>query len=55
MRPTEECGMETGRLKMGVAGLDCPSCAATVERAVQKLDGVMDVSLNFAGGTLEVE
>lgn len=47
--------METGRLKIGVAGLDCPSCAATVERAVQKLDGVLDVSLNFAGGTLEVE
>ncbi len=47
--------METGRLKIGVSGLDCPSCAATVERAVQKIDGVLSVKLSFAAGTLEVE
>ena len=27
--------------------IDCPNCAAKVERALQKLPGVVSVSLNY--------
>jgi Cd2+/Zn2+-exporting ATPase len=38
-----------------VLGLDCPDCAATVEQAVARVDGVAAARLNFASGLLEVE
>lgn len=38
-----------------VAGLDCPNCAAKVEKALQELPGVINASLNFASGKLKVE
>ncbi|SHH13599.1 Cd2+/Zn2+-exporting ATPase [Thermosyntropha lipolytica DSM 11003] len=37
-----------------VSGLDCPSCAAKLEKAVQELPGVVSASLNFASGKLKV-
>jgi Zn2+/Cd2+-exporting ATPase len=38
-----------------VTGLDCPDCAGTVEKSVQRIDGVTDAELNFATGTLLIE
>jgi Cd2+/Zn2+-exporting ATPase len=38
-----------------VEGMDCADCARTLEGGVQRLDGVLWVSANFAAGTLGVE
>lgn len=37
-----------------ISGLDCPNCAAKLEKAVQDLPGVVSASLNFASGKLKV-
>ena len=40
---------QTGkRAELGVDGMTCASCSAAVERALKKLDGVTDVSVNLA-------
>ncbi|MHA2296963.1 MAG: heavy metal translocating P-type ATPase [Candidatus Hodarchaeales archaeon] len=38
-----------------VRGMDCPSCAAKVEKIVNKIEGVSGSSMNFGTGTLDVE
>jgi Cd2+/Zn2+-exporting ATPase len=38
-----------------VRGLDCPDCAATVDKSVSYLDGVLAAGLNFTTGVLLVE
>ncbi len=35
------------RIEYEIVGLDCPNCAARVERALQKIEGVEAVSVNF--------
>ena len=35
--------------------LDCANCAAKIERAVQKLDGVNNVSVNFMTTKMNLE
>ncbi|HVS60885.1 MAG TPA: cation-translocating P-type ATPase [Gemmatimonadaceae bacterium] len=39
---------------LDVQGMDCASCAVTIEGALRKLDGVRDVSVNVVGGTVRV-
>lgn len=46
---------ETLQADFYVTGLDCPNCAAKLEKAVQELPGVVSASLNFASGKLKVE
>ncbi len=41
--------MPTQTLQIPVHGMSCANCAATIERAVKKLPGVSEVSVNFAG------
>ena len=36
------------RAELGVDGMTCASCSAAVERALKKLDGVTDISVNLA-------
>ncbi len=36
-----------------VSGMDCASCAKTIEKGVGELDGVLDVHVNFTAETLE--
>ena len=36
-------------------GLDCPNCAALIEAAIKKTDGVSDASINLMTGLLTVE
>ncbi|MBN1401753.1 MAG: cadmium-translocating P-type ATPase, partial [Anaerolineae bacterium] len=43
---------DTVRLK--IHGLDCPECAASLEKAVQQLDGVQTAQLSFTTSTIEV-
>lgn len=35
--------------------LDCANCAAKMERAIQKIDGVISASVNFMAQRLTVE
>ena len=37
-----------------VEGMVCLSCAASIKRAVRKVDGVIDAEINFVGRTLRV-
>ena len=36
-------------------GFSCPSCVTKIERQVGRLDGVSDVTVNFASARIEVE
>ena len=44
-RPAGQDGPAAGLavLHLGVEGMDCSSCAATVEKALRSVDGVRDV------------
>lgn len=44
-KPVSSC---TSRLDLPIGGMTCAACAAAVERALRKLEGVSDVSVNFA-------
>jgi Cd2+/Zn2+-exporting ATPase len=46
---------ETLTHKFGVKNLDCPSCAAKIEKGLKAVDGVQDAILDFAGLTLHVK
>ena len=35
-----------------VSGMDCPSCVAKIEKAVSRVAGVQEVSVNLMAGTL---
>lgn len=37
-----------GEIELGVQGMTCASCTARVERALKKVDGVLDASVNLA-------
>src|SRR5690606_10763688 len=36
-----------------VSGMDCGNCALTIEQSVRQLEGIEDVRVSFATGTLE--
>ncbi len=36
------------RVDLAITGMDCVNCAANVERALKKVDGVLNVNVNFA-------
>ena len=42
----------TGALKMCVEGMDCGDCALKIERALKRLPGVLDISVNYGAETL---
>ncbi len=52
--PIEPVG-EVGRTVVRVGGMDCASCAATVEKTVVMLPGVHRAAVNFAAGRLDAE
>jgi len=41
--------------KFKLEGLDCANCAAKMEEAIKKLDGVSDASVSFMAQKLMVE
>ncbi|MEW6636128.1 MAG: cation transporter, partial [Actinomycetota bacterium] len=43
------------RTVVRVEGMDCASCAATVEKRVGQLPGVYRATVNFAAGRLDAE
>jgi Cu+-exporting ATPase len=42
------------KLELPVTGMSCAGCAANVERALKKIDGVSDAGVNFATGRATV-
>lgn len=46
---------ESTELRYQITGMDCASCARSVETGVAKLDGVQSAAINFTTGTLRVE
>ena len=43
------------KVKFKIKGIDCANCAAELERAIQKIDGVTDASLSFMTEKLVME
>ncbi len=43
------------KIRYKIKGLDCANCAAELERAIQKLDGIENVSISFITQKLELE
>ncbi len=41
--------------KFKIKGLDCANCAAELERAIQKLDGIENANINFITEKMEIE
>ncbi len=41
--------------KFKVKGLDCANCAAELERAIKKLDGVENANISFMTQKMELE
>ena len=41
--------------KFKIKGLDCANCAAELERAIQKVDGVKNVSISFMTERMEID
>jgi Cu+-exporting ATPase len=46
--------MTEQKLTLPITGMTCANCAANIERAVKKLDGVADASVNFAAESAAV-
>lgn len=43
------------KMKFKIKGIDCANCAAELERAIQKIDGVTEASLSFITEKLVME
>ena len=43
------------KVKFKIKGIDCANCAAELERAIQKIDGVTEASLSFMTEKLVME
>ena len=41
--------------KFKMNGLDCANCAAELERAIQKIDGIESVTISFMTLKMELE
>lgn len=50
--PLRQPSIRQTRFKIG--GMDCASCAAKIETAVRRLDGVADVSVSVTGASMTV-
>ncbi|HVE99798.1 MAG TPA: heavy metal translocating P-type ATPase, partial [Rubrobacteraceae bacterium] len=48
-------GAEVREASLGVSGMTCASCVGRVEKALKKVPGVLDVSVNMATETARVE
>ena len=48
-------GIAAGKLEIPVSGMTCANCAATIERNLRKMPGVLDVNVNYATERATVE
>ena len=47
--------MEPTQLNLPITGMSCANCAANIERALNKKEGVTEAVVNFASETAAVE
>ncbi|WP_152048515.1 heavy metal translocating P-type ATPase [Aureimonas psammosilenae] len=45
---------EDAGLRVRVTGMDCAACAAKIDTAVRRLDGVRDVAVSVSGGSVRI-
>ncbi|WP_370325187.1 heavy-metal-associated domain-containing protein [Euzebya sp.] len=45
----------TTRTTLRAEGFSCPSCVGKIEKQVGRLDGVVDVTVNFASARITVD
>lgn len=43
------------KAKFDVRGMHCASCAATIQKNVTKLGGVLNCQVNYATGKMDIE
>lgn len=43
------------KMKCNIRGLDCANCATKLERALQEIDGVESLSINFIAEKMTME
>ena len=43
------------KMKFKIKGLDCANCAAELERAIQKIEGIEEASISFMTERLVIE
>lgn len=43
------------KMKFKIEGLDCANCAAELERAIQKIEEIQTVTINFLTEKMEIE
>lgn len=43
------------KVRFKIQGLDCANCAAELERAIQKLDGIESVNISFITQKMDIE
>ncbi len=48
-------GVAAGKLEIPLSGMTCANCAATIERTLKKMPGVVDASVNYATERATVE
>ncbi len=48
-------GVATGRIEIPVSGMTCANCAATIERNLKKVPGVVDANVNLATERASIE
>lgn len=48
-------GVATGRIEIPVSGMTCANCAATIERNLKKVPGVVDANVNLATERATIE
>ena len=48
-------GVASGKLEIPVSGMTCANCAATIERNLRKIPGVVEVNVNYATERATVE
>lgn len=51
---TKKAESSLERLDYQIKGMDCPSCAATIEKSLKKLDGIETVQVNYSAGKMTV-
>ncbi|KMM38004.1 heavy metal translocating P-type ATPase [Guptibacillus hwajinpoensis] len=54
VEPVDRESKETKTLEFKIHGMDCPSCAATIEKALLKTEGIQSVRVNYGTGKMAV-
>ncbi|TSC93811.1 MAG: Cu2+-exporting ATPase [Candidatus Berkelbacteria bacterium Licking1014_85] len=47
--------MQTQKINLKIIGMSCNSCAVNIENKIQKMDGIISASVNFATENMQVE